>query len=82
MNVQINEAGANHPSGHVQPLDPGGRLPGGVGPDRGDFSINDEDVRGRVAVVGGVDDPPAGQEQRVHGVKIHAGRLTRQAPGV
>jgi hypothetical protein len=66
MNVQVNQAGANNQSAHVHPLNIGRALLCGGLTNGGDFAVENQQVSLGIQAIGGVNNPPAGQQQRVH----------------
>jgi hypothetical protein len=70
MDVQINQAGANNFPPGIETFDFLWCFGRRVFAEGGNFSVNDEQIRNRVEFVGGVNDAPAGEEQRIHPARI------------
>ena len=72
MDVQINQAGTDDFSGCVEAFDFFGGLGGKIFADGGNFSVENENIRDGIELVGGVNDAPAGEEQRIHAASLTA----------
>jgi hypothetical protein len=70
MDVQINQAGTNYFSARVKNFNFFWR--GKIFADGGDFSVENQNIRDGVEMTGGVNDAPAGEEQRIHARSLAA----------
>ena len=74
--------GTNHLPAGFNPLRARRAPGGGAFADGGDFSVDNQQVRGGVEAVRGVNDPAAGQKQRVHAAQGYARRIDKASAGV
>ena len=72
MDVQVNQAGADNFSRNIEARYILRRLGGKIFADGGDFSIENQNIRDGVEIIGGVNDAPAGEEQRIHARSLTA----------
>ena len=82
MDVQINQAGTNDFSFRVESFDFLRRPGGSIFADGGDFPVEDEQIGNGVEAIGGVNDPPAGQKQRVHARRAYTRQIDKASAGI
>ncbi len=70
MHVQINQAGRNNFTGGIEAFDFLGCLGGKIFADGGNFPVENQNICNGVEMIGGVNDAPAGEEQRIHAASV------------
>ena len=82
MDVQINQAGTNHEAVDIHFSGAGRRLMCRVRAHRGDFTLENQNIRLCVEAVGRVDDASTGKKQRFHAQRGYTRDIDNASAGI